>query len=62
MRIRSMQEEKKGGGLFGTVKSLLGGGNGNETQVCWLTLLAHFAIGLCAECAAHSEQCLPIRY
>ena len=31
------QEEKKGGGLFGTVKSLLGGGNGTEAQVRWLT-------------------------
>ena len=41
-RTRTMQEEKKGGGLFGTVKSLLGGGNNTEAQVCLVSPPAQF--------------------
>ena len=37
MCLCAPQEEKKGGGLFGTVKSLLGGGNNTEAQVCGLS-------------------------
>ena len=50
-QVAPAQEDKKSGGIFGTVKSLLGGGNGTEAQVC-VALVNCSAFLAHAPCAA----------